>query len=223
MPLIWMEAGLPPTWLMAHWPATPQTTVNQTTGGAVLDASPPYCAFTSGAASRLTAVDTGTVWTDAVAVRRAGRAPPVTLWCVSHQPAAPTGSAPPVVVSVMLDGEERTAAKSACLVSLVTAAIKPAPVSTAVPVTPSTGAVPAPLVSTATPVNKRVFWVSTARPVLRSVAVTTGVHVTRRQEAVTPRCEERPTIPYTELDIVWPNRCLHLGDEMKKLTESSLI
>lgn len=44
--------------------------------------------------------------------------------------------------------------QSASLVSMVTAAIKPAPVSTAGPATPSTDAAPAPLVSTATPVNK---------------------------------------------------------------------
>ncbi len=76
--------------------------VNQTAGGAVLGPSPPSCVFTSGAASQQTAADTGTVWTDAVGVRRAGGAPPVTLWCVSRQPAAPTVSAPPVSVEVEL-------------------------------------------------------------------------------------------------------------------------
>ncbi len=72
--------------------------VNQTAGGAVLDLSQPSCVFISVAASQRTAADTETVWMDAVDVRRAGRAPPVTLWCVSLPPAAPTASALPVSV-----------------------------------------------------------------------------------------------------------------------------
>ena len=77
--------------------------VNLTAGGAVLDPSPPSCAFTRGAASRQTAADTETVWTDAVGVRTAGRAPPVTLWCVGRQPAVLTVSALPVSVQCDLE------------------------------------------------------------------------------------------------------------------------
>ena len=80
----------------------PPLTVNLTAGGAVAAMSPPSCAFTRGAASRQTAADTETVWTDAVGVRTAGRAPPATLWCVSRQPAVLTVSALPVSVEVEL-------------------------------------------------------------------------------------------------------------------------
>lgn len=67
----------------------------------MLGPSPPSCAFTSGAASQQTAADMETVWTDAVGVRMAGRAPPVTLWCVSRKPAVATVSA--LLVSMQCD------------------------------------------------------------------------------------------------------------------------
>lgn len=223
MPLIWMEVGLPPMWLMAHWPATLLIIVNQTPGGAAAAKSPPSCASISDDASQQTAVDTGTVWMDTVGVRRAGKAPPVTLWCVSRQSADPMVSALQMAVPVMLGGEDRTVAKSASQVSMETAAIRPAPALMAVPVTLSTDAVAVPSVSMATSVNKCVLWDSSACPALRSVTVTTCVHVTRRPEAVMPHCAKRPTTPYTELDTAWPNRCLHLGNKRKMLIESSLI
>lgn len=48
-------------------------------------------------------------------------------------------------------------------------------------------------------VRQCVPWVPSVRPVVRSVAVTTSVHVTPRQEAATPRCRKRPTARYTEV------------------------
>lgn len=53
--------------------------------GAVLAVSPPSYVFTSGAAVLRTAVDMVTAWMDSVVVMRAGRVPPATRWCVSHQ------------------------------------------------------------------------------------------------------------------------------------------
>lgn len=223
MPLIWMEAGPPPMWLMAHWPATPRTIVNQTTGGAANGTSRPSCVFIIHAAGRKTAVEMATVWREAVGVRKAGRAPPVTPWCVSRLPALPTVSALLEAVSVMLDGEGRIVAKSASQVVTVTAVIRPAPVPTVGPATLFTDTAAALLVSTVSCVKKCVLWVSLVCPALRSANVTTCVHVTHRREAVTPHCQERPTPPYRELVIAWPNKCLHLGEERKKLTERSLI
>ncbi|CAK6982025.1 N-acetylglucosamine-1-phosphodiester alpha-N-acetylglucosaminidase [Scomber scombrus] len=154
------------------------TDVTRTTGGAAPAVSPPSCASTRGVASRRTAADTETVWTDAVVVGTVGMETHATLWCVSRQHAAHTESAHPMAAPVMLDGEERTVAKSALPVSTATAAIRPAPASTAAPATTSTAAARALPVSTATPVNKRVLWGFSACPVLKSVAVTTSAHVT---------------------------------------------
>lgn len=223
MPLIWMEAGLPPMWLMALWPATPLTTVHLTASGAVAEKSPPFCVFIRDDAVRKTAASTANASTDAASVRRAGGGLPATLWCVSPPPADPMASARLMVVSATLDGEGPTAVTGAPQVSTATPAPKPALVLTPAPVIPSTDAASALLVSTVKLVKKPVLWVSSVRLALRSVAVTTCAHVTRRQEAVTPHYQRRPTTPYTELDSAWPNRCLRPGGEKKKLTESSLI
>lgn len=184
MLLTWTEVGLPPLWLMAHWPATRLIIVIQTTGGAAIGMSPPSFVSISVDASQQTAVDTVTVWTDAVDVRMAGRVPLVILKCVSR--VDPMVSALPMAVSVMLDGEGRTVAKSASQVSMVTAAIRPVPVIMVVPVTPFMDAARALLVSRVTPVNNCVLWVSSVHPALRNVTVKTCVHVTRKLEAVMP-------------------------------------
>lgn len=223
MPLIWMGADLPPMLKMAFWPAIHLIIVFQITCGAVSERFPPSCVSIKDYASQQTAASTVTVWTDTVCVMMVGRVLLVTLWCVSHQLADPMASVPPMAVSVMLVGEERTAAKSASLVSMVTAAIRPAPVLMAVPVIPSTDAAPALQVSMATTVSKCVLWVSTVCPALMSVNVRIGVHVTHKQEAATPHCQEAPTTPYTQLDTAWLERCLYLGGEKKTLTESGLI
>lgn len=223
MPLIWMGAAPPHMWSMALWPATRQITVKQTAGGAAIEMSPLSCVFTIAAANQPTVMEMVIVWMDTATVMRAGRVPPVTPWYVSHQPAVPTVSALQVDVPVMLDGEERIAAKSAFQVFTATAAMKHVPALMAASATTFTDAALALLVSEEIPVNKCVLWVSLVRPVLWSVTAITCVPVTHRQEVVTPHCEKRLTSPYTELDTVWLHKCLHPGNERKNLTGSSLI